>query len=112
MLAVHIIDGRTTQTDRGCTSHGGKYIGALLLGRRLVQEWHTQEHSPSLTASDHTAAVCAGDAGDMLGGVHSACHPAATTVVGVVHCMGLTASSGDVAAVLVPGMKQIPGVAK
>jgi hypothetical protein len=47
----------------------------------------------------------------MLGGVRSAFHPAATTVVGVVHCMGLTASSGDVAAVLVPELQHTGGMA-
>jgi hypothetical protein len=53
----------------------------------------------------------------MLAGAHSACHPAATTVVGVrsaygpagttvvgiINCVGLTAISGDTVAVLIPG---------
>jgi hypothetical protein len=66
----------------------------------------TDKHLPSLTTSDGTATVCAGGAGDMLGGVHSAFHPAATTVVGILSCVGLTAVTGAIEAVLIPEWRQ------
>jgi hypothetical protein len=69
------------------------------------------EHSPILAFGNDAAAIRAGGLCDMLGGVHSACHPAATTVAGVVSQVGLTASSGDVAAVLVPESQQAGGTA-
>jgi hypothetical protein len=43
-----------------------------------------QKHSPSLTASDKAAAPQAGDAGHILGGVHSALYATGATVVEVV----------------------------
>jgi hypothetical protein len=63
------------------------------------------EHSPILALGDDAAAICAGGLCDMLAGVRSASHPAATTVVGVGIYVGLTPSSGVVAAVLVPGLQ-------
>jgi hypothetical protein len=63
-------------------------------------------HLPGQTLSDDAAAICAGGLGDVLAWVRSALHPAATTVVGVGICVGLTASSGVVAAVLVPELQQ------
>jgi hypothetical protein len=64
------------------------------------------EHLPSLALGDDTAAICAGGLRDVLAWVRSALDAAATTVVGVGIYVGLTPSSGVVAAVLVPEMQQ------
>jgi hypothetical protein len=75
--------------------------------QRSLSAFHSTnpEHSPILALGDDAAAICAGGLCDMLAGVRNAFHPTGTTVVGVGICVGLTASSGVAAAVLVPGLQ-------
>jgi hypothetical protein len=73
---------------------------------RLHTTW---DHSPVNTGSNGADAICAVGAGHIHGGIHSAVHPAGATVVDVIDCMGLTALSSVVAAVLVPGTKKAGG---
>jgi hypothetical protein len=81
--------------------------GKVLVGTN----WCTWEHLPLHTSGDDAGAIPADHAGNILGGVGSACHPAGATVVGVISQVGLTAVSGDVVAVLIPGLQHIAGVA-